>query len=49
MDWAALAELLRDAAPSMLKGTGYTVLFALASMVGGLLLGFPTADRKSVV
>lgn len=43
MDWAGLAELLRDAAPSMLKGTGYTVLFALASMLGGLLLGFPTA------
>lgn len=38
-----LFELLRDAAPLMLKGAGYTLMFALASMVGGLALGFPTA------
>ncbi|HEU4777090.1 MAG TPA: amino acid ABC transporter permease [Telluria sp.] len=38
-----LFELLRDAAPVMLKGAGYTLMFALASMVGGLALGFPAA------
>lgn len=36
-------ELLRDAAPVMLKGAGYTLVFAVASMVGGLALGFPAA------
>ena len=40
---AALAALLREAAPVMLKGAGYTVVFALAAMAGGLLLGFPAA------
>jgi cystine transport system permease protein len=39
----ALLELLREAAPVMLTGAGYTLLFALASMVGGLALGFPAA------
>ncbi|MEB0135265.1 amino acid ABC transporter permease [Actimicrobium sp. CCC2.4] len=34
-----LTELLTLAAPIMLQGVLYTVLFALASMVGGLLLG----------
>ncbi|MDY7575036.1 amino acid ABC transporter permease [Actimicrobium sp. CCI2.3] len=34
-----LIELLTLAAPIMLKGVLYTVLFAVASMVGGLLLG----------
>ncbi len=38
-----LINLLRDAAPVMLQGAGYTLLFALASMVGGLVLGFPAA------
>lgn len=38
-----LIALLRDAAPVLLTGAGYTVLFALAAMVGGLLLGFPVA------
>jgi cystine transport system permease protein len=38
-----LLELLREAAPVMLRGAGYTVLFALAAMVGGLLIGFPVA------
>lgn len=38
-----LFELLRQAAPVMLVGAGYTLLFALASMLGGLALGFPTA------
>ncbi len=34
-----LIELLTLAAPIMLKGVLYTVMFAVASMVGGLLLG----------
>jgi cystine transport system permease protein len=41
-----LFELLRDAAPVMLRGAGYTVLFALASMLGGLLIGFPVAVMR---
>jgi cystine transport system permease protein len=40
MDWFAL---LQEAAPVMLKGAGYTLTFAVAAMLGGLLLGFPTA------
>lgn len=43
MPFMELFELLRDAAPVMLKGAGYTLMFALASMVGGLALGFPAA------
>ncbi len=38
-----LIELLREAAPVMLTGAGYTLLFAVASMVGGILIGFPAA------
>jgi cystine transport system permease protein len=38
-----LLALLKDAAPVMLTGAGYTLLFAMASMLGGLLLGFPVA------
>lgn len=38
-----LIALLREAAPVMLTGAGYTLLFALASMVGGLAIGFPVA------
>ncbi len=38
-----LIELLREAAPFLIAGAGYTLLFAVASMVGGLVLGFPTA------
>lgn len=41
-----LLELLREAAPVMLTGAGYTLLFAVASMVGGLVLGFPTAIMR---
>lgn len=41
-----LFELLREAAPVMLTGAGYTLLFALASMVGGLALGFPAAVMR---
>ncbi|NGZ87383.1 amino acid ABC transporter permease [Duganella aceris] len=41
-----LMELLREAAPVMLRGAGYTVLFALAAMVGGLLIGFPVAVMR---
>lgn len=43
MDWQGLFELLQEAAPVMLRGAGYTVLFALASMLGGLAIGFPVA------
>jgi L-cystine transport system permease protein len=38
-----LFELLREAAPVLLTGAGYTLMFAVASMVGGLALGFPAA------
>jgi cystine transport system permease protein len=41
-----LFKLLRDAAPVMLTGAGYTLVFALASMVGGLALGFPAAVMR---
>ncbi len=41
-------ELLAEAGPAMLKGTGYTLIFALAAMLGGLLLGFPTAVMRIV-
>jgi cystine transport system permease protein len=41
-----LLDLLRDAAPVMLTGAGYTLVFALASMVGGLALGFPAAVMR---
>ncbi|WP_295999428.1 amino acid ABC transporter permease [Rugamonas sp.] len=43
-----LFELLREAAPVMLRGAGYTLMFALAAMAGGLLLGFPTAILRIV-
>ena len=36
-------DLLREAAPVLLRGAGYTLVFALASMVGGLALGVPLA------
>lgn len=39
-------ELLQQAAPIMLKGVGYTLLFALSSMIGGLLLGFVLAVAR---
>lgn len=38
-----LLALLREAAPVMLTGAGYTLLFAVAAMAGGLVLGLPTA------
>ncbi len=41
-----LLDLLREAAPMMLTGAGYTLMFALASMVGGLALGFPAAVMR---
>ncbi len=41
-----LFELLREAAPVMLTGAGYTLVFAVASMVGGLVLGFPAAIMR---
>jgi cystine transport system permease protein len=41
-----ILDLLREAAPVMLTGAGYTLMFALASMVGGLALGFPAAVMR---
>ncbi|HEY1042852.1 MAG TPA: amino acid ABC transporter permease [Telluria sp.] len=41
-----LFELLREAAPVMLTGAMYTLVFALASMVGGLVIGFPVAVMR---
>jgi len=38
-----LIALLRDAAPAMLTGAGYTLLFAVAAMIGGLAIGVPVA------
>jgi len=38
-----LVDLLREAAPVMAQGAGTTLVFAVASMAGGLVLGFPTA------
>ena len=49
MEWQGLLELralLAEAAPVMLRGAGYTVVFALASMLGGLLIGFPVAVMR---
>lgn len=43
-----LLELLQEAAPTMLRGAGYTLVFALAAMAGGLLLGFPAAIMRIV-
>jgi cystine transport system permease protein len=43
-----LIALLRDAAPVMLKGAGYTLVFAVAAMLGGLVLGFPAAVLRVV-
>ncbi|HTN65454.1 MAG TPA: amino acid ABC transporter permease [Burkholderiaceae bacterium] len=48
MDLVELLELLRRAAPVMLIGTGYTLLFALASMAGGLALGFSLAVARII-
>ena len=38
-----LFALLREAAPVMLTGAGYTLMFAMAAMLGGLAIGFPVA------
>lgn len=38
-----LIALLREAAPTLLTGAGYTLLFAVASMIGGLAIGLPVA------
>ena len=43
MNMVDLIALLREAAPVMLTGAGYTLLFAVASMIGGLAIGFPVA------
>lgn len=41
-------DLMRVAAPILLKGTGYTLIFAFAAMFGGLLLGFVIAVARIV-
>jgi len=43
MAFQELFDLLRDAAPVMLRGAGYTLLLAVAAMLGGLVLGVPAA------
>ncbi|MDB5774338.1 MAG: putative amino acid transporter, permease protein [Herbaspirillum sp.] len=43
MDITEILDILRDAAPTLLTGLGYTLIFAVASMLGGLLIGFPLA------
>ncbi|RZA28996.1 MAG: amino acid ABC transporter permease [Lysobacteraceae bacterium] len=40
---ADLIALLHEAAPALLTGAGYTLMFALASMAGGLAIGMPVA------
>ncbi|KAF3999113.1 amino acid ABC transporter permease [Glaciimonas immobilis] len=39
-------DLLQMALPTLIKGVGYTLIFAVASMVGGLVLGFPLAVAR---
>jgi cystine transport system permease protein len=46
MDFADLASLFQQAAPVMLTGAGYTLVFAVAAMVGGLAIGFPVAVMR---
>ncbi|MGS0742760.1 amino acid ABC transporter permease [Glaciimonas sp. GG7] len=41
-----LLALLQQALPTLLKGVGYTLIFAVSSMLGGLLLGFPLAVAR---
>jgi cystine transport system permease protein len=43
MEFQELLDLLRESAPLMLRGAGYTLLLAMSAMVGGLVLGLPTA------
>ncbi|MBC7502445.1 MAG: amino acid ABC transporter permease [Herminiimonas sp.] len=43
-----LIDLLRQAAPVLLRGTGYTLIFAIASMGGGLVLGFVLAVARII-
>nr|WP_229520817.1 MULTISPECIES: amino acid ABC transporter permease [unclassified Massilia] len=38
-----MIALLREAAPTLLTGAGYTLMFAVASMLGGLAIGLPVA------
>lgn len=41
-------ELMALAAPILLKGTGYTLIFAFAAMFGGLIIGFILAVARIV-
>ncbi len=40
---AELIALLSEAAPTLLTGAGYTLMFAVAAMIGGLAIGVPVA------
>jgi cystine transport system permease protein len=46
MELFDILDILQQAAPTLLKGLGYTLIFALASMLGGLLIGFPLAIAR---
>jgi cystine transport system permease protein len=41
-------ELMQIAAPILLKGTGYTLIFAFSAMAGGLVIGFALAVARIV-
>lgn len=41
-----LLELLQMAAPVMMKGVAYTLIFATGAMIGGLILGFLLAVAR---
>lgn len=43
-----LIDLMVLAAPILLKGTGYTLIFAFAAMFGGLLVGFVLAVARII-
>ena len=43
-----LIELMAVAAPILLKGTGYTLIFAFSAMLGGLVIGFAIAVARIV-
>ncbi|MFZ6873407.1 amino acid ABC transporter permease [Undibacterium sp. Di27W] len=43
-----ILELLQMAAPVMLKGVAYTLLFAVGAMIGGLILGFLLAIARII-
>jgi cystine transport system permease protein len=42
------ADLMVLAAPILLKGTGYTLIFAFSAMLGGLLIGFAISVARII-